>query len=1147
MDKNTLSSYGWIVVLILILSVLLAFMTPLGSFIAGGFKSITGGFIDTNNVAMEQVDPNTGKIPADQCSHENTELQNQKSASCKANGYTGDEVCKDCNTTIKTGTVVNKTAHTAVTDPAVAATCEQKGKTEGSHCSVCKTQLVAQRETDALGHDWGDPYVAEQATCLGNGISRIACKRAGCDAHTDTTIVAEGHKPTAVKGYAATCTKTGLTDGEKCSKCGAEIKAQTTIKALGHTTVTDSAISATCEVAGKTEGSHCSTCSATIKAQTTIPALGHAMSDPIITTMPTCTADGYQKIECTRNGCDYEKRSTINKTGHTTVVDNAVSATCTIAGKTEGSHCSVCKAVIKAQETVPALGHNMGTPVTTLTATCTSEGQTKTSCKRTGCGYYKVDSIPAKGHTEVTDNAVSATCTATGLTAGSHCSVCNTALTAQTVTPALGHSYGTPTYTWTGTTACKASRTCSRCSNVETATATITNAITTAAKCTTAGVRTYTAKFSNTAFATQTKTESIAATGHTEVTDKAIPATCLNTGKTEGKHCSVCGTVTKAQTTVAALGHDIIKDNAVAATCTKTGLTEGEHCSRCDYKITQTTTDALGHDYNSTTKEATCTEGGSTITTCSRCGDSSTTTTVALGHNYIAEITTKATCTTTGVRTYTCSRCGNSYTESIAATGHLHTEIRNADTSTGYTGDTYCKDCGKIISYGKYIIPEGGTYTTADGTVYEEGDAFPSTVTDGDTYSYGEYEYKYNYRLYSSPGIGRWEANISQNGWGVRYLYDRANPAQMLESINGKPITSMRNTFYQCRSVVVAPAIPSTVTDMYYAFANCYKLTTVGKLPLGLKNLIYAFSGCQVLTKAPAIPSTVTEMSSCFSGCKALTDISAVKIPSAVTNLDNIFSGCKSLVDASNIVIGSNVVFLDCGFVNCTSLKKAPNVSNTTASMLNTFLNCTSLTGTVKFNGNPRRNNSIFEGVDFEAQNLTLAGSASALDTLGSTGNNYCSECNGKCSNITEHHVCTISGGICTICGETATVIESTHNSYANNQDYVVLGTWNYTGAKSVNIKIVYQTESTSYDWCSITSGTNYSAGSSYSTTRSYLNTSGSIVSATGTTSSVKFGGKTKTITTFDNVNMLTGSVIFRTDSSGNSCYGVSVIITPNY
>ena len=43
--------------------------------------------------------------------------------------------------------------------------------------------------------------------------------------------------------------------------------------------------------------------------------------------------------------------------GHNEVVDSAVSATCTTAGKTEGKHCSRCNTVIVAQTTIPATGH----------------------------------------------------------------------------------------------------------------------------------------------------------------------------------------------------------------------------------------------------------------------------------------------------------------------------------------------------------------------------------------------------------------------------------------------------------------------------------------------------------------------------------------------------------------------------------------------------------------------------------------------------------------------------------------------------------------------------------------------------------------------------------------------------------------------
>ena len=84
--------------------------------------------------------------------------------------------------------------------------------------------------------------------------------------------------------------------------------------------------------------------------------------------------------------------------------------------------------------------------------------------------------------------------------------------------------------------------------------------------------------------------------GHDMITDAAVPATCTETGLTEGSHCLRCD-YKIAQQATPKLGHDMITDAAVPATCTETGLTEGSHCSRCDYKVAQQTTPKLGHDW----------------------------------------------------------------------------------------------------------------------------------------------------------------------------------------------------------------------------------------------------------------------------------------------------------------------------------------------------------------------------------------------------------------------------------------------------------------------------------------------------------------------------------------------------------------------
>ena len=158
---------------------------------------------DKGNYETESV---SITITRRECDHTHTEIRNQREATCKEEGYTGDTYCKDCGEKLAAGTTTGKKPHTVGT-PATCvskavcsvcgetfgevddtnhvhttvknrkeATCTQTGYTGDTYCTDCDKLLETGEELAALGHDY-QASVTKQPTTTEEGIRTYTCTR----------------------------------------------------------------------------------------------------------------------------------------------------------------------------------------------------------------------------------------------------------------------------------------------------------------------------------------------------------------------------------------------------------------------------------------------------------------------------------------------------------------------------------------------------------------------------------------------------------------------------------------------------------------------------------------------------------------------------------------------------------------------------------------------------------------------------------------------------------------------------------------------------------------------------------------------------------------------------------------------------------
>lgn len=473
--------------------------------------------------------------------HIHTEVRNQKDATYKEDGYTGDTYCKDCGKKLETGTVIPKLVEKEhdygewVLDQ--APTC----KKYGARHRICKN--CGDREVDVLDkvdHTWDNGKVTKKATCTEDGEKTYTCTV--CNTTKTEVIPATGHQHKEVRNAKkATCTEDGYTGNTYCKDCGAKLESGTVINKLGHTWDNGVITKEATETEEGVKTYTCKTCGETKTEK--IPVTSHHWDQGTITKKATCTENGEKTYHCTDEGCDKTWIETIPATGHQhTELRDKKTATCGEDGYSGDLYCKDCGQLISKGAVVKATGHSWDSGKVTEAATCKKEGSKTYTCSI--CGDTKTEAIPKKDHTwdegKVTKKA---TCTEDGLKVYT-CRVC--AETKEEVLKATGHQHtelrnekkATCTEEgYTGDTYCTdCGELIKKGSVTEKANHNWQLTKEEKATCEKDGSKTYTC-----ADCKETKIETIPATGHKFGDWQTVTTQSVFTGGVQKRICNVCG------------------------------------------------------------------------------------------------------------------------------------------------------------------------------------------------------------------------------------------------------------------------------------------------------------------------------------------------------------------------------------------------------------------------------------------------------------------------------------------------------------------------------------------------------------------------------------------------------------------------------
>lgn len=244
--------------------------------------------------------------------------------------------------------------------------------------------LVGCGDKTCTNHESSDWIITKEATCNELGEKIKKCLK--CEEVLETEQISiTGHKETIIEGKEATCLEKGYTEEIICSVCNTIIKAKEDLSPLGHTYNLNEDKSN-----DEVLVYECIRCKDSYENKNTTGCINHIESDWIITKEATCLESGIKEKKCTK--CDVLlKQEIISALNHKEETMESVKATCESIGLTEGIKCSRCNKIIKAQEEIPALGHNYEI-VNTIASTKETHGYIEYKCDR--CNETYKEELP---------------------------------------------------------------------------------------------------------------------------------------------------------------------------------------------------------------------------------------------------------------------------------------------------------------------------------------------------------------------------------------------------------------------------------------------------------------------------------------------------------------------------------------------------------------------------------------------------------------------------------------------------------------------------------------------------------------------------------------------------------------------------------